>query len=64
VGSFDGAGVVLRGKHLGVEPGTTRIFAWRSATRTFTVIESTYDDDATMVSPGFGLIERTFRVKG
>jgi hypothetical protein len=62
-GAFEGSGVTLTGKMLGITPGVVRIFAWRSATRTFTVVESTYDDDRANVSPGFDLIARSFRVK-
>lgn len=62
-GSFDGAGAVLRGKHLGITPGSVRIFAWQSGGRTFTVVQSTFDEDRDKVSPGFELVARTFRVK-
>lgn len=62
-GSFDGAGAVLRGKHLGITPGSIRVFAWQSGDRTFTAIESTFDEDRAKVSPGFELVARTFQVK-
>lgn len=63
-GAYTGEGALLTGKHLGLTPGTVRIFAFRVGERTYTVVESTYDDDRANVEPGFRLIERSFRVKG
>jgi len=62
-GAHAGEGVLLKGKHLGISPGTIRIFAFREQGTTYSVIESTYDDDRANVQPGFDLIARTFRVK-
>lgn len=62
-GGHVGHGVLLTGKLLGISPGTVRIFAFREQDRTYTVIESTYDEDRAKVQPGFDLIARTFRVK-
>jgi hypothetical protein len=62
-GAYSGAGVLLTGKKLGLAPGTIRVFAARVDDRTFTVIESTTDDDRDKVEPGFALIERTFHMK-
>jgi hypothetical protein len=62
-GSYTGSGTLLRGKLLGLTPGSVRIFAWRSSTQTYAVIESTFDEDRAKVSPGFDLVERTFAVK-
>lgn len=61
-GTFTGEGVLLAGNYLGLEPGTMRIFSWRTTGRTFTIVESTYDDDRARVAPGFALIERSFKV--
>jgi hypothetical protein len=61
-GSHDGVGVLLTGKHLGIAAGSIRIFSFRAGDRTFTLVESTYDDDRAKVAPGFALIERTFKV--
>ena len=61
-GTHEGHGATLRGKHLGITPGSVRIFAWEEAGRTFTVVQSTYDGNAAQVTPGFELVERTFRV--
>jgi hypothetical protein len=61
-GAFAGTGMLLTGKKLGLSPGTIRIFAFRVGDHTFTVIESTSDDDRSKVAPGFALIERTFQV--
>jgi hypothetical protein len=62
-GAFAGSGALLSGKYMGITPGSMRIFSWRSGEQTFTIIESTYDDDRARVAPGFSLIERTFTVK-
>jgi hypothetical protein len=61
-GAYDGEGVALAGKKLGLSPGTLRVFAFRAGGRTIVVIESTFDEDRAMVSPGFELVERTFHV--
>jgi hypothetical protein len=63
-GGHTGKGVLLAGKQLGMTPGSVRIFAFREREMTYTVVESTYDDDRADVQPGFDLIARTFRVKG
>jgi hypothetical protein len=63
-GRHDGEGVLLTGRHLGITRGTIRVFAFRERETTYTVIESTFDDDRDKVQPGFDLIARTFRVKG
>jgi hypothetical protein len=61
-GAYEGEGALLKGKLLGLTSGTIRIFAWRSGKRTFAVMEQTFDEDRARVTPGFELIERTFRV--
>lgn len=63
-GTHPGTGVLLAGHHLGITPGTIRIFAFREQGQTYTLIESTYDDDRADVQPGFDLIARTFQVSG
>jgi hypothetical protein len=63
-GSYEGQGALLKGKLLGLTPGTIRVFSWRSGTHTFAVMEQTYDEDRARVAPGFDLIERTFHVTG
>jgi hypothetical protein len=62
-GAYPGKGMLLTGKKLDISPGTVRIFAFRVGERTFTVVESTSDDDRSKVAPGFALVERSFRVK-
>jgi hypothetical protein len=62
-GTHTGAGILLRGKHLGMTAGTMRIFAFKSGGQTFTITESTYDDDRAAVQGGFDLIEKSFRAK-
>jgi hypothetical protein len=62
-GAHQGQGARLSGKYLGLTPGTVRIFVFVAAGRTYTVVESTYDEDVALVEPGFRLVERTFRVR-
>ena len=62
-GTYEGEGVLLKGRHLGITPGTIRIFAFHRGEQTYTVIESTYDEDRASVEPGFDLVARSFRVK-
>jgi hypothetical protein len=61
-GAYDGEGVTLAGKLLGVMPGRIRIFAHESQREdlTLTIVEFCYDEDLPLVQPGFELIERTF----
>jgi hypothetical protein len=63
-GAHTGEGTLLAGKQLGITPGTIRIFSFREHDQTYTVVESTFDEDRANVQPGFELIARTFRVKG
>jgi hypothetical protein len=61
-GAYDGEGMTLAGKILGVMPGNIRIFAHASQREdlTFTIVEFCFDEDLPLVRPGFELIERTF----
>ena len=62
-GAFTGEGVLLKGKQLGLLAGTVRIFSFQDREHTYTVVESTYDEDRANVGPGFELVERSFQVK-
>jgi hypothetical protein len=62
-GKHTGEGVLLRGKMLGIVPGSVRIFCFQAGGQTIVVIESTYDEDRANVLPGFELIERSFEIK-
>lgn len=62
-GRYKGKGVQLKGKFLRVYPFTVRVFSHTSTTRSFTVSAQYYDEDAKNVTPGFQLIESTFRWK-
>jgi len=62
-GRYAGEGVLLKGKLLGTVPGEIRIFAFREGSQTFSIVETTYDEDRSSVQPGFELIERSFEVK-
>lgn len=59
-GRYEGKGVELRGRMLGIAPGVTRIFAHGDERGGFLAVEMTYDDDAAAVRPGFALIESSF----
>jgi hypothetical protein len=60
-GAYEGEGVVLTGKNLGITRATVRVFSFRAGDRTVTVTESTFNEDRAMVAPGFALVERSFR---
>lgn len=64
-GRFEGAGVKLEGKILGINQGNVRIFAHASEEEdvTFTIVEFCYDEDMADVRPGFELLERTFELR-
>ncbi len=62
-GAHAGEGVLLTGKQLGITPGTILVFAFREHDITYTVVESTFDEDRANVQPAFDLIARTFVVK-
>jgi hypothetical protein len=63
-GAYDGEGVTLAGKILGLLKGSIRIFAHESEREdlTLTIVEFCYDEDLPLVRPGFELIERTFEL--
>ncbi len=63
-GAYEGEGVTLAGKILGVLKGSIRIFAHESVREdlTLTIVEFCFDEDLPLVRPGFELIERTFEL--
>lgn len=63
-GRYAGAGLELKGKMLGITPGTVRIFSHATASRSFVAIESCYDEDRAMTAPGFELIASSFQLRG
>jgi hypothetical protein len=62
-GRHHGEGALLSGRYIGFTQGTIRIFVFAGGGRTYTIVQSTYDDDRANVEPGFRLIEQTFQVK-
>jgi|SRR3989339_1627077 len=62
-GQYDGTGVELKGRVLGVLKGAVRIFSYSNQARSFVVVEFSYDEDLKLVGPGFKLIESTFCLK-
>lgn len=63
-GAYDGEGVTLAGRLLGLQKGSIRIFAHESEREdlTLSVVEFCFDEDLPLVRPGFELIERTFEL--
>jgi hypothetical protein len=61
-GKYDGQGVVLRGKSLGLLPTTLRLFVFSAAGKTITVAEYCTDDEKLQRLPEFRVIEHSFRV--
>jgi hypothetical protein len=63
-GAYDGEGVALAGRMLGLERGSIRIFAHESEPEdlTLTIVEFCFDEDLLLVRPGFELIERSFEL--
>ena len=63
-GAYEGEGVTLAGRILGVLPGSIRIFAHESEREdlTLTILEFCYDEDLPLVRPGFALVERSFEL--
>ncbi len=62
-GRYQGEGALLSGRYVGFTQGTIRIFVFAAGGRTYTIVQSTYDDDRANVEPGFRLIEQSFQVK-
>ncbi len=61
-GRYAGHGVDLKGRLLGINKGSVRVFSHSSESRSFVVIELYYDEDHANVQPGFRLIENSFRL--
>ena len=63
-GAYEGEGVTLAGRILGLQHGSLRIFAHESEPEdlTLTIVEFCFDEDLPAVRPGFELIERTFEL--
>jgi hypothetical protein len=63
-GAYDGEGVTLAGRIVGVYPGSVRIFAHASEPQdlTISIVEFCFDEDLPLVRPGFELIERSFEL--
>lgn len=61
-GKYTGQGVILKGKILGINPGSIRVFSHATDKRSFIVAEQCYDEDMTDVKPGFSLLESSFEL--
>lgn len=62
-GKYSGAGVHLKGRLFFVPGANIRVFSHSSAFKSFTIIESFYDEDVLQVCPGFELIASTFELR-
>jgi hypothetical protein len=62
-GAYEGKGVCLKGKMLGMMTGSMRIFCHAGPNRTFMVSEQVADEDLPAVQPGLNLVESTFKMK-
>ena len=62
-GSFKGTGRELKGKLLGKWPGIVRMFVVQAGNRTLMVTIQTLETDVRKLSPGFAVIEKSFRLK-
>jgi hypothetical protein len=61
-GKYSGEGVLLRGKLLGLNPGSVRVFSHATEARSFVVVEQCYDEDMARAKPGFDLVEKSFEL--
>lgn len=61
-GRYEGQGVILKGKMLGITPGSLRIFSHADDKRSFVVVEQCYDEDMAHTKPGFDLVESSFEL--
>ncbi len=62
-GQYTGTGIELKGKNMGYYPSRVRIFSFSSDKKSFTVVEQSYSEDEALTTPGFQLIEQTFKLK-
>jgi hypothetical protein len=62
-GRYDGAGMTLQGKVLGVAKSTYRIFVFNASEKTFLITELIPDDEEQQLAPGFRAVEETFQVE-
>ncbi|WP_437304352.1 hypothetical protein [Sorangium sp. So ce388] len=61
-GKYAGRGVLLKGKLLGVNEGSARVFSHANDKRSFVAVEQRYDDDMERVKPGLELVESSFEL--
>jgi len=61
-GKLTGQGVLLKGKMLGINPGSVKVFSHANDKRSFVVVEQCYDEDMKDVKPGFDLVESSFEL--
>ena len=59
-GKYEGRGVLMKGKMLGVVEGSVRAFAYADEKRSFIAVEQCYDEDMKDAAPGLKLVEASF----
>jgi hypothetical protein len=62
-GAYTGEGALMRGKLRQLDPGTVRVFAVATASRSLHVIEFCFDEDLAAAQPGLALVESSLRLK-
>jgi hypothetical protein len=61
-GKYTGEGMLLKGRLLGLNEGSVRVFAYANEKRSFVAVEQCYDEDMAHVKPGFDLLESSFEL--
>ena len=61
-GKYEGSGMHLRGKMLGVAAGGVRIFSHSTDELSFIAVEFYHDEDLNNLRPGFELVASTFEL--
>lgn len=59
-GKYTGRGMLLKGKLLGLNEGSVRVFSHADDRRSFTAVEQCFDEDMKQVKPGFDQVESSF----
>jgi hypothetical protein len=62
-GNYNGHGIAYKGRLMGTNSGTVRIFSHSTSRKSFVIIEEFYEDDRSATQPGFKQIESSFVLK-
>ena len=61
-GRYNGYGIELKGRVMGIDSGRIRIFSYSNEKKSFVVTELYSEDDIANTQPGFQKIESTFKL--